>query len=192
MLLEDYVDTIVEALGRVGRFEVEDQTIWSEVTGGRRRAEIVLTRANVPRNRQATLTIEVSWEPTHTFLYQLEELVADNGDEEARTAVYEALQGHERFCVDLVYSIDVEPDASQDAVNQFLALLEERGISGATQVQVSWPVENAVRDRRPQAIRVTAHLHDTAYEHRISFGYFLDAIIGNLRHLDECRQLTGI
>ena len=192
MLLEDYVDTIIQALARVGRFEIEDQTIWSEVTGGRRRAEIVLTRADVPRDRQATLTIEVAWEPTHTFLYQLDELVSDNADEVSRTAVYEALQGHERFCVDLVYTIDVEPDAEQDAVDQFLTLLEEKGISGATQVQVTWPVEDSVRKSRPQSIRVTAHLHDTAYEHRISFGYFLDAIIGNLRHIDECRQLTGV
>jgi hypothetical protein len=192
MLLEDYVDTIIQALGRVGRFEIEDQTIWSEVTGGRRRAEIVLTRADVPRSRQATLTIEIAWEPTHTFLYQLDELVADNAEDGTRTTVYDALQGHERFCVDLIYTIEVEPNADPDTVNQFLSLLEEKGISGATQIQLSWPVEDSVRGSRPQSIRVTAHLHDTAYEHRISFGYFLDAIIGNLRHIEECRQLTGI
>jgi hypothetical protein len=192
MLLEDYVDTIVQALGRVGRFETDEQTIWTEVTGGRRRAEILLSRADVPRSRQASLSIEVSWEPTHTFLYQVEELVADNGDEGAKTAVYDALQGHERFCVDIVYTIEVEAQADQEAVDQFLALLEEKGVAGATQVQVNWTVEDSIRRTRAQSIRILAHLHDTAYEHRISFGYFLDAIIGNLRHIDECRQLTGV
>jgi hypothetical protein len=46
--------------------------------------------------------------------------------------------------------------------------------------------------RQPQSIRLFAHLHDTAFEHRISFGYFLDSIIVNLRHIDECRQLANV
>lgn len=191
MLLEDYVETIVQALGRVGRFEVEDQTIWSEVTGGRRRAEITLSRADVPRNRQTTLSIEVAWEPTHTFLYQLDELVDDYVDG-ARNTVYDALQGHERFCVDVIYAIELDPDTSEEAIDQFLSLLDEKGVAGTTQVQLSGAVDNSIRERRPQSIRLYSHLHDTAYEHRISFGYFLDAIIGNLRHIDECRQLTDV
>jgi hypothetical protein len=191
MLLEDYVETIVEALGRVGRFNVEDQAIWTEVMGGRRRAEITVTRADVPRDRQATLTIEVIWEPTHTFLYQLDELVAERTDG-ARHALYEALEGHERFCVDLIYAVELDAKADPDAVNQFWSLLDEKGVTGVTQVQISSAVENTVRVQCPQTVRLFAHFHDTAFEDRISFGYFLDSIISNLRHIDECRQLTGV
>lgn len=191
MLLEDYVDTIVQALGRVGRFEVEDQAIWNEVTGGRRRAEIRLARADIPRNRQTTLSIEVAWEPTHTFLYQLEELVEDHVDG-ARHAVYDALQGHERFCLDVIYTVELDPEISEEAVDQFLSLLDEKGVAGTTQVQLNGSVDESIRQRRPQSIRLYSHLHDTAYEHRISFGYFLDAIIGNLRHIDECRHLADV
>jgi hypothetical protein len=191
MLLEDYVDTIVQALGRVGRFEVEEQSIWTDVTGGRRRAEVVLTRVDVPRDHQATLTIEVAWEPTHTFLYQMEDLVGE-GVDGAKGALYEALQGHERFCLDVIYAIELDAAATSETVDQFLGLLDEKGISGATQVQLVASVEDKVRFTCPQSIRFLSHMHDTAYEHRISFGYFLDAIIGNLRHIDECRQLTGV
>ena len=191
MLLEDYVETIIQALGRVGRFEVEEQGIWTEVTGGRRRAEVILSRADVPREHQTTLNIEVTWEPTHTFLYQIDDLVSDHADG-TRHALYDALEGHERFCLDVVYAVEFAAGATEESVNQFLGLLDERGVSGATQVQMSGTVEGSVRFQKPHSMRVLAHLHDTAYEHRISFGYFLDAIIGNLRHIDECRQLAGV
>jgi len=191
MLLEDYVETIVRAFGRVGRFDVEDQGIWSEVTSGRRRAEITLARADVPRERQATLTIEVAWEPTHTFLYQLDELIGDQADG-ARSALHEALEGQERFCLDVIYTVELDPNAGEEAVGQFWVLLGEKGVTGVTQVQMSGPAGESIRPNRPQAIRLFAHMHDTAYEHRISFGYFLDSIIANLRHIDECRQLAGV
>jgi hypothetical protein len=191
MLLEDYVETIIQALGRVGRFEVEDQGIWSEVTGGRRRAEITLTRADVPRERQTTLAIEVSWEPTHTFLYQLDDLVGEHADG-GKSALYEALEGHERFCLDVIYTVELSPDADEQSVQNFLGLLDEKGVAGVTQVQLSGSVSDSVRLRQPQSIRLFAHLHDTAFEHRISFGYFLDSIIANLRHIDECRQLANV
>jgi len=191
MLLEDYVETIIQAFGRVGRFDVEDQGIWSEVTSGRRRAEITLTRADIPRERQATLTIEVAWEPTHTFLYQLDDLVGDQADG-AKHALSEALEGQERFCLDVIYTVELDPNASEDALAQFWTLLDEKGVTGVTQVQLSGPVGKSISQNRPQAIRLFAHMHDTAYEHRISFGYFLDSIIANLRHIDECRQFAEV
>lgn len=191
MLLEDYVETIIQALGKVGRFEVEDQGIWSEVTGGRRRAEIALTRADVPRERQTTLSIEVSWEPTHTFLYQIDDLVPEHADC-GKSAVYEALEGHERFCLDVIYSVELAAKADEQSVQNFLQLLDEKGVAGVTQVQVTGGVGESVQFRQPQSIRLFAHLHDTAFEHRISFGYFLDSIIANLRHIDECRQLANV
>ena len=191
MLLEDYVETIIQAFGRVGRFDVEDQGIWSEVTSGRRRAEITLTRADIPRERQATLTIEVAWEPTHTFLYQLDDLVGDQADG-AKHALSEALEGQERFCLDVIYTVELDPNAREDALSQFWTLLDEKGVTGVTQVQLSGPVGKSISQNRPQAIRLFAHMHDTAYEHRISFGYFLDSIIANLRHIDECRQFAEV
>jgi len=191
MLLEDYVETIIRAFGRVGRFDVEEQGIWTEVTSGRRRAEITLTRADIPREHQATLTIEVAWEPTHTFLYQLDELVGDQGDG-SRGALFEALEGQERFCLDVIYTVELDPNAREEAVAQFWTLLEEKGVTGVTQVQLSGPVGKTMLQNRPQAIRLFAHMHDTAYEDRISFGYFLDSIIANLRHIDECRQLAAV
>ena len=191
MLLEDYVETIIQAFGRVGRFDVEDQGIWSEVTSGRRRAEITLTRADIPRERQATLTIEVAWEPTHTFLYQLDDLVGEQADG-AKHALSEALEGQERFCLDVIYTVELDPNASEDALAQFWTLLDEKGVTGVTQVQLSGPVGKSISQNRPQAIRLFAHMHDTAYEHRISFGYFLDSIIANLRHIDECRQFAEV
>ena len=191
MLLEDYVETIIQAFGRVGRFDVEDQGIWSEVTSGRRRAEITLTRADIPRERQVTLTIEVAWEPTHTFLYQLDDLVGDQADG-AKHALSEALEGQERFCLYVIYTVELDPNANEEALAQFWTLLDEKGVTGVTQVQLSGPVGKSISQNRPQAIRLFAHMHDTAYEHRISFGYFLDSIIGNLRHIDECRQFAQV
>jgi len=191
MLLEDYIETIIQAFGRVGRFDVEDQGIWSEVTSGRRRAEITLTRSDIPRERQATLTIEVAWEPTHTFLYQLDDLVGDQADG-AKHALSEALEGQERFCLDVIYTVEIDPEAGDDALSRFWTLLDEKGVTGVTQVQLSGPVGKSISQNRPQAIRLFAHMHDTAYEHRISFGYFLDSIIANLRHIDECRQLAEV
>ena len=190
MLLEDYVETIVQALGRVGRFQVEEHAIWSDVTGGRRRAEITLSRADVPRDAQTILAIEISWEPTHTFLYQLDDLLepAEGG----KNAVAEVLEGHERFCLDVIYTVDLRGQADAAAIEQFLELLDEKGVTGATQVQLSGAVEKSIRLRQPQSVRFVAHMHDTAYEDRISFGYFLDSIIANLRHIDECRQFAGV
>lgn len=190
MLLEDYVETIVQALGRVGRFQVEEHSIWTEVSGGRRRAEITLIRADVPRESQTTLTIEIAWEPTHTFLYQLDDLVEPG--EGARNAVAEVLDGHERFCLDVIYGVELRGGAEESRVRQFLDLLDEKGVAGVTQVQVSGQVEGSVSLKRPSTFRFFAHMHDTAFEDRISFGYFLDSIITNLRHIDECRQFAGI
>jgi hypothetical protein len=190
MLLEDYVDTILESLQRVGRFEVEAEEIWTDATGGWRRAEVTVVRADVPRDRQATLSIEVSWEPTHTFLYQLDDLVSDG--EDAAHAVYQALEGRERFCLELIYTVEVADGVGRDGIEQFLTLLDEKGLAGVTEVQLSGPAEGSIRLERPATLRFRSHLHDTAYEDRISFGYFLDNIIANLRHIEECRQLSGV
>lgn len=192
MLLEDYVETIIRAFGRVGRFDVEDQGIWTEVTSGRRRAEITLARADVPRERQATLSIEVAWEPTHTFLYQLEDLMGGDQAEGVKHTLSEVLEGQERFCLDVIYTVELDAGADEEAIGQFWTLLEEKGVTGVTQVQLTSPVGKSIRQTRPQLIRLFAHMHDTAYEHRISFGYFLDSIIANLRHIEECRQLAEV
>jgi hypothetical protein len=69
----------------------------------------------VPRERQTTLAIEVSWEPTHTFLYQLDDLVGEHADG-GKSALYEALEGHERFCLDVIYTVELNPDADEQAV----------------------------------------------------------------------------
>jgi hypothetical protein len=174
----------------VARFDVEREEVWTDATAGWRRAEVTLVRADVPRERQATLSIEISWEPTHTFLYQAEQLV-DDGDESVQS-VYEALQGRERFCLNVIYTVEVDAEASREAVDQFLALLDEKGLAGVTEVQVTGPVDRSIRLERPGTLRFFAHMHDTAFEDRISFGYFLDNIIANLRHIDACRQLSGV